>query len=417
MKSIKRIFTTLFRRVTKINTTINHKNNTVNDNSSQVSDNGINANQYDLIDANAKLGRFIVSNKDKMRFNIAGDFQLFNRIVNDMRLNGGDLLPIGVWSEYSVNLSLDSDVQQNIQQDELYTTFSTRFSTLSQMLDPWVGQVGMQKVNIEQVKAYRVLLEKIDLCELTGDDLFTTAVKQNMLNTDLGSIMDVNLIANLIPFLPGEKYSILEIGGGYGRLAEALTNGVDNSLHYVLVDAVPGSLLYAKHYLEKAFPNKHIGFYLDDLYDDTYDFYILPPWHLNLISNTAFDLCINVESMQEMEQQHVDYYIALFDKLIKDSGHIYISNSRAYHFKGTWRFPDNWEMIMCHNTPRSWTNDHPTLMFKKTKENYRKRNYIIDGLYAQQVIDWNLKQENTILKNLVARRDEKLNKFRKFFRK
>ena len=360
-----------------------------------------------------QLGRFIISNTDETRFNIEGDFQLFARIIDDMRRNGGELVPLGTWSEYSVKLTSDSDGENVLSEGDLYDIFSTKFSTLRKMLDPWIGQVGMQRVSMEQVSAYKEFLENIDLCGLVGEDLFATVMVQNMLNTDLGSIMDISLMSGFLPFSAGEKYSILEIGGGYGRLAEALSNGTDSNLHYVLVDAVPASLMYAKEYLEKAFPQKRIGFYLDDPYDGTYDFYVLPPWHLNLISQTEFDLCINVESMQEMVQNHVDFYLALFDKQTKHNGFIYISNSRAYRFTGTWKFPDTWEMLFCHNTPRSWTNNHPALMFKKTNENHARRNRIIEGLHLLEIKDWDLRLENTCLKNEIAWRDNALKKRRK----
>ena len=358
-------------------------------------------NRHNMIIPNAKLGRSIISCKDGTRFDINGDFQLFSSIIHDMHVNGKDLVPSGVWSEYSVNTS-----------DDILDIFSRRFSTLKLMLDPWVGQVGMQPVSSEQVDTYKQLLEQIDYCGFVGDDLFTTAVNQDLLNTDLGSMMDVNIIANMLPVQTGKRYFVLEVGGGYGRLAEALTNGIDNSMHYVLVDAVPGSLLYAKEYLERAFPDKRVGFYLNDLYDDSYDFFILPAWQVSQIANTTFDLAINIESMQEMEEQHISFYLKLFDNLVKESGHVYISNSRAYRFKGSWNFPEKWEMLVCNNTPRSWTNDHPTMMFKKTNEICTRQNSILAGLHVQQINDWNLQKRVAALKNEVQWRTDELNTYR-----
>ncbi|MEI8216426.1 MAG: putative sugar O-methyltransferase [Eubacteriales bacterium] len=363
----------------------------------------------ETIRPNLKLGRPIISYHAGERFDINGDFQTFERIIEDMHLNGEELAPSGVWSEYSLNKSLDLDNKRNTDEGYIYNIFLSKFSTMKLIMDPWIGQVGMQPVTNEQIKQYQPLLNSIDLCGLVGDDLLETALKQNMLNTDLGSIVDVNLITNILPLRPLEKYCILEIGGGYGRLAEAFSNGTDSRLHYVIVDAVPASLLYAKEYLEKAFPNKRIGFYLNDIYDMAYDFFISTPWHMGHISNTEFDICINVESMQEMEQKHVDFYLKNFDELVKEDGHIYISNSRVYHFKGPWNFPDNWKLIICHNTPRSWSNDHPTMMFKKVKGNWNAYNQMIEGLHIQQIEDWDLKLEVASLRNELAWRNDELN--------
>jgi SAM-dependent methyltransferase len=357
--------------------------------------------QSDKPDPHAKPGRSILSCQDGTRFDVAGDVELFTRIVHDMQENGKELVPSGVWSEYSVDTK-----------DDISSIFTTRFSSLLLMMDPWIGQVGMQPVSEEQVEIYRSLLKQIDVCGLVGDDLYTTAQLQNFLNTDLGSIMDVNIIAGMVPFQSKKRTCVLEVGGGYGRLAEALTNSIDHSLHYVLVDAVPGSLLYAKKYLEKAFPGKRVGFYLDDVYDESYDFYIVTPWHQEMIQNTRFDIAINIESMQEMEKKHIEFYIALFDRLLKENGHVYISNSRAYRYKGAWEFPHNWELLICSNTPRSWTNDHPTMMFQKGKGVFTNKNNIVEAFHVQQIRDWDLTQKMTCLTNEIQWRDEELHAYR-----
>ncbi len=360
----------------------------------------------------SKLGRQIISIRDETRFDLTVDFELFLLLVEDMKLNGKNLVPIGVWNEYSVDTSITENVLQQTFRDNMHAIFLTKFATMKLMMDPWIGCIGMQPVSEEQIDHYSTVLNNIDHCGLIGQDLFTTAIKQNMLNTDLGSMLDVNTIAGLAPIQKDKRYFILEIGGGYGRLAEALTNAFDNEFHYVLVDAVPGSLLYAQEYLKKAFPHKKIGFYLTDTYDPSYDFYILPPWHLDRIKNTSFNIGINIESMQEMVQEHVDFYVNIFDECIECDGTIYISNSRNYRFQGIWKFPDHWQRLLCHNTPRSWTNNHPTVVFKKTSENWSVHNTILEGLYTQQISDWDAKQNTIVLQKEIEWRDTELKRYR-----
>lgn len=358
---------------------------------------------------NPRLGRQIISRPGQQRFCLSGDPALFARIVDDMLQNGGELIAAGAWKDYSCDeLSTTKEHSEQDFADQIDSIFTTRFKTMSLMMDPWIGQVGMQPVNQEYAAIYLPVLGEIDHCDLVGEDLMATAKHQDMLNTDLGSIMDVNLLAGFAPLKSEKIYNILEVGGGYGRLAEALTNGIDCNFHYVLVDAVPGSLLYAKIYLENAFPEKRIGFYLNDPYDSSYDFYILAPWHLDRLTDTAFDLCINIESMQEMEQRHVDYYLQKFDHFLKEDGVLYISNSRAYRYQGPWNFPPTWQMLLYHNTPRSWTNNHPTIIMQKINHDCQLQNRILSGMHALQISDWDLRLENIKLHNEIKWRDEEL---------
>lgn len=358
----------------------------------------------------ARYGRQIISITDGTRFDLTADFAIFLQMIEDMKLNGKNLVPMGVWDEYSVDTKKMNDITSSAFKEEIHAIFLSKFSTMSLMMDPWVGCVGMQPVSEEQIEIYSPILKKMDHCGLVGDDLLATAKQQKMLNTDLGSLLDVNLLAGFVPLKKNKRFFVLEAGGGYGRLAEALTNALDVDFHYVLVDAVPSSLLYAREYLKKAFPNKKIGFYLTDAYDQSYDFYILPPWHLDRIKSD-FDLCINIESMQEMVQEHVDFYLNKFDELVKMDGTVYISNSQNYRFQGTWNFPTCWKMLICHNTPRSWTNAHPTIIFKKTTEDATVNNNIMVGLYMQQVSGWNLRLSASALKNEVARHNNELQLF------
>lgn len=190
--------------------------------------------------------------------------------------------------------------------------------------------------------------------------------KNGYLETDLGTIMDCNLIFKFSKIDKEKRISIIEIGGGYGRLAEAfLRGGIFNSIHYLLVDVTPGSLMYSYLYLKSQHPNLSIGAYFNgDKYSSNFDCYIMPSWHLDKIVPKTFDISINVESMQEMEQEQVDYYINQFDRVTKPGGLVYLSNSKVYVFKGKWNIPKYWKKLFDENTPRSWTANHPTQIYR-----------------------------------------------------
>lgn len=321
-------------------------------------------------------------NPDK-RFNIAGDKKYFNVIVDDMRENGGGLAPSDHW-----NWNLGEAASNNsTYTDEL---FEARYSHLDKMLDPWVGVTGMQTISAESVKKYEDFLRPIDCLGLLPSDILSYGQANRWRETDLGSVLDANLIKIFGLDSSREHLAICEVGGGYGRLAEVLLDNFETPMHYVMIDAVPGSLMYAYLYLKSQFPEKKIGsFYSGDVYDTSYDCYIVPSWRANLLPEGFFDACINVESMQEMQQQHVDFHLTLFDRLIRVGGLVYLSNARDYVFKGAWNLPASWETLYLSNTPRSWSADHPTHILRKNVGDYSLSRKAHESAYAQQVLAWN----------------------------
>jgi SAM-dependent methyltransferase len=219
--------------------------------------------------------------------------------------------------------------------------------------------------------------------------------------TDLGSLMDVSLIKSFNRTIKrqGERLRIFEVGGGYGRLAEALLSMCEEKIHYVLVDAVPGSLMYAYLYMKQQFPHLKVGsFYNGDSYSQDFDCYVMPAWQTPSLGNHSFDITINVESLQEMEQQHVDYYLSLFERLTIEGGLIYLSNARDYVFRGHWNLPKGWQPLLMCNTPRSWTADHPTMIFSNTHGDYSNEQRAHEAAFQAQISAWRNEQHLLSLK-------------------
>src|SRR4029077_8532999 len=98
-------------------------------------------------------------------------------------------------------------------------------------------------------------------------------------------------------------------------------------IHYVLVDAVPASMMYAYQYLRRAFPERKIGsVYAGDTYDTSFDCFILPAWQSDALQDASFHLAVNIESMQEMEDHHITHFMTMFDRVTTADATIYISN-------------------------------------------------------------------------------------------
>ena len=326
------------------------------------------------------------------RFEIKGDKKLFNAIVSDMMNNAGKLAPSDHWN-WNLAINDETETREKISgySDDL---FDKSYSELQMMLDPWVGVMGMKYINEEVVGRYEDFLKGIDHLGLLPDDIVSCGESNGWKETDLGSILDINLITAYAQSSRKEKISICEVGGGYGRLAELFLSGVWQDVHYVLVDAVPASLMYAYLYLKSQFPDKNIGsYYNGDIYSKEFDCYIMPAWTTQLLGDSLFDITINIESLQETTQFHYDFYIDLFDRITVSGGEIYISNARDYIFKGNWNIPHHWETLYLNNTPRSWSPDHPTQIMRKCSGDFSLEKSMIESAFEQQIQAWDHQQE------------------------
>ena len=259
--------------------------------------------------------------------------------------------------------------------------------TFDDMLPLWVGSNAGREVTAEVLEHYRPFLSEIDHLGLLAPFLNAeTGNQYTRMITDLGTVIDVNLITRYLKHSKGDHTYILELGGGYGRLAEAFLGIFEHQVKYVIIDAVPESLVYAYLYLSKNLPDSGVGFYYcgHDFDLTMYDCYIVPTWHFEEVNRYKFDVAINIDSMQEMTQEQIDYYLSLFDRVTKLGGEIYVSNSRDYYQK-EFKYPKHWRLHLKRNTPRSWTPHNPIEVFEKGERDYERENLHIETQYMREL--------------------------------
>lgn len=305
---------------------------------------------------------------------IALDRELLKKIVEDMRNNAGFLSPLNHWHLVEKNENTNAlEVPESSVADLYDQSMNAQYSSAEKMLDAWIGCTGMNSLSREELEQENDFIKNIDILEISkymreqGFENFDYKIR------DKDTVADINMIYASLEQTPdtGGSKLVLELGGGYGRIAESMMN-VAEGIKYVMIDAVPGSLLYAYKYLKKMLPDKKIGFYyVDENFDlDQYDVYILPSWHFESKNIYKYDCCINIASMEEMGQEHVDYYLDLFDRVLVENGIAYIQNAHDYVFKGEWKFKNNWERVLMYNSPASWTEYFPTEIFRKGNKDY-----------------------------------------------
>ncbi len=332
-------------------------------------------------------------------FSVQGDKNIFDKIVADQEKHAGLLRPAKNWDlemgghaggEYFHSQQRGETIEVDAYSEDRYYE---NFSSLQKMLEPFVGSTGLQSITKDVIQEYYTYLKGIDHLDILSNYFEPNGeVKKQadgLISTDLGSMVDINIISAFLD-PSAERYYILEVGGGYGRLAEVFLNMYrEKSIRYVLVDAVPASLMYSYLYLSQNFPAMRIGFYYnEDPFDmDLFDCYIIPAWHFDVSAHAgSFDCCINIQSMQEMNQYHIDYYLNLFNNILKDgSGVAYLSNEKDYIFQGEWNYPGNWRLLLKTRTPRSWTRNSPTEVFLKGAGSFERENQWVDFMYSLQL--------------------------------
>ncbi len=153
---------------------------------------------------------------------------------------------------------------------------------------------------------------------------------------------DLPLVLKYMPDI--RPMRILEVGGGYGKLARMILEVVAGPVEYTMVDAVPESLAHAEENMA-VYPNVRV----------------VPAWGF---VPGEYDMCINIASMQEMSQEQVDYWIKLFGGHTVVGGVIFLMNSRDYHGR-TFAYPQRW--VLLHKAPmhRSLTPDYPCEVFAR----------------------------------------------------
>lgn len=147
---------------------------------------------------------------------IQGDFALFQKIVSDMIANGGFLAPIAHWHMIEKN---DKELEErtsyiDISQDRYEEAYLKQYKNSSDFLDAWVGYMGCRKWTEEQLADWRPFLDQADTLKLF--DNVQSHPERDWIYTDLITIVDINMLS---AFAPESTTYVLEVGGGYGRLA------------------------------------------------------------------------------------------------------------------------------------------------------------------------------------------------------
>jgi len=316
------------------------------------------------------------------RFEVEANSELLAQLTGDLQARGDALKPAPGWL-------LSEELVQGSMNDLLEPWCGAGSLPLSAVLE--VASPSEIELLARFVKVYMVpFLERyarsIDHLGLLKDVTLRDLANANWRVLDLESLMDFLQLAAFFDFAKPNQV-ILEIGGGFGRLIEFIVLLTGQTFRYINIDAVPVSMMYCHQYLRARFPQRNVRIFdphASNASNDC-DFLIVPAWDLRDFFPGPVDLAINIESMQEMRQDLIDYYVSYLDKTVRDGGLIFLINSREHEFIGDWTFPDTWQCLFRHRTARSWSIDHPTEVFRKSSRDHRPQNLLRAAAFSQEV--------------------------------
>lgn len=297
------------------------------------------------------------------------DRELYDTIVADMREHAGAHAPHDPWHDETL---FPGDAERQ------------RAPAWTDMLRPWVSQAYL--ASPEDVQACRAFLER----HAQGGSLPPNA--ERLLSGEEAGIVDLRTILDvaLITAHAGEPGGrVLEVGGGYGRIAEAMLQLETPPAGYLLVDAVPATLHYAYAYLRRALPDRSIGSYYTDPGADPADFdcFVAPRWHAEpLVEDGAYAVAVNIASFQEMRDDQIAGYQALFDRAVAPGGEIYLCNSRVFTHRRRFEYPAHWQRLIEITTPFAFLPYKPVEIFRRDEgADHAAANTVIERDYLEDL--------------------------------
>lgn len=289
-------------------------------------------------------------------------------------------------------------------------------ATFEEMMPLWVGNAAVSPIPTSRRDQYADFLSSV-----VGGDRFTQLVdalsadRGHLLECDLGPVHDYVLLDHFLSAKgrqgggAGARKRVLEIGGGYGRLAEVVLRERPFPMTYILCDGVPESIYYGYAYLKARLPDIKIfpafgGCALPPLQE--LDVLVLPSWRLPDLPDGSIDLAINVASIQEMPDATVRAYFAQLDRLLAKGSTFFFENSREFFYRREYPYPPNWRYLFKKKSPRSRTIDYPVDILVVDEGDQSERNLAMLGEYYQQTTASALDEVTRLKEALKADREK-----------
>lgn len=177
-----------------------------------------------------------------------------------------------------------------------------------------------------------------------------------------------------------EKYTISEIGSGYGGLVSKLKNNLPKA-KFILFD-LPEVNAVQNYYLKKVFPEKKFLGYREfkekgkKIFREDFDFLILPGWTIKDLEKQSIDTFINIRSLMEMNKEMLHFYLSSIYKCLRIGGTFSCFNryvkkvGESENRLADYPFGNDWEVLL---SQVSFFQKHiHQLILERMKKSYGK---------------------------------------------
>ena len=180
--------------------------------------------------------------------------------------------------------------------DYVLSSFNTNFRGENAFV--WQEQLGDNKETY--IEYYKIIksIDKDNLLNKTFEcgsygcksyDFDNIKISRDLLD----SILEIYFLKSFFPNL--NELSLLEIGGGYGRLCKRYLDCIPNSKYYI-TDAIPQSTFFSK-------------LYLNGKNDSVINLYDIP----EKIKTLKIDIAVNIHSFPECNINDIEWWIKLIN--------------------------------------------------------------------------------------------------------
>ena len=256
------------------------------------------------------------------------DWSQYERILKDVNAAPEEYRPHDYWLTY------ERSVVPQLRMDP-----SLIYTVKSNGIPVWVGGGTQHEVPWERYDRFIPFVRELDEMRLL--DKYPSYRSKQFLD----AVIEINLMRRYCGLRDGMR--LVDLGGGYGRLAEFLLP--EFNVSYVIVDAVALSLLVATQYLPQMLGTEVNSYWeTRDKRCERYRLSVWPAWDIESILPGA-DIMINIHSMQEMGDSRCAFYLKLFDRYKGQKTSVFLKNNFKFVTR-TWEFPTRWTVVYENNT-------------------------------------------------------------------
>lgn len=163
---------------------------------------------------------------------------------------------------------------------------------------------------------------------------FNIQFNDRLISQDLAnSLLEMYSVFDFSPPPLDSKFTVCELGAGYGRNAYVFLS-IFKNCKYIVVD-IPPALYVSQEYISEVFPNKKIMRFsnftsLEEVSDEfnSADIVFLLPHQADFLAKKSVDYFINISSFHEMTKPQVSKYFELIERITR--GYFYTKQWNSF---------------------------------------------------------------------------------------